>query len=723
MHKFIFVLFIILVTINNQSLAQIVNDPLFTEQEYLDIISIPDAWILQTGSPNVKIGVLSIGGVMAHHEDLSSRVTLKYQGATHNTRSMGTIAAGIAGASTNNSIGIAGINWASPIYSYDIGKYETIEFEFNGTTSFENYPILDAPAIPSRLQDIRNDNVDILIAPFHLLSTQHQPVTLAQFQILPAFSAPTTTHILQTIFNNVTSIFKSDQQLTDYSSTMVALREAYNDGVTIVSPMPEYNGILQGLPSNMNADRIVIAVGSTNSAGDVPYIYSASGKVSSNKHIPDIDMVAPGVNVLSTVNSGIDQYERVTTPVASAGIVGGVASLLKSHNPDLEPDDIREIMRRTADPISNQVYDRFSGFGRLNAQAALEYVHENTISHGVLSNLTATKTHSNQTRTFTRGVWGNLATGVYNVDVYTVTGSIDLSSGEDDVWYRANGTTGWSAANPNYQRPLAMVDVDVDNEVANFTSYIYYINNPINQWYPTHVSNAQIAYTVAGDPLPTIPPPPPAPQTPLLAGTVSSGAPSLSWNASTGATTYWLNRFSTHPQVSTETIITTNTSYIDQLPIDVEVAQEFFGNISYTVQAVNYQNIASLPSNAIVYSQDASGGVGGMSKQLSDSSNENEELQRSLPEQYVVHNSYPNPFNPRTVIGYDLPVDSSVRVIVYDVMGRLVKVLIDSNVSAGNHQVTFDATDLNSGMYLAVFEAYGTDGQRFSSTTSMTLVK
>ncbi|MCH8495230.1 MAG: T9SS type A sorting domain-containing protein [Balneolales bacterium] len=217
--------------------------------------------------------------------------------------------------------------------------------------------------------------------------------------------------------------------------------------------------------------------------------------------------------------------------------------------------------------------------------------------------------------------------------------------------------------------------------------------------------------------------PPPAPQTPLLAGTVSSGAPSLSWNASTGATTYWLNRFSTHPQVSTETIITTNTSYIDQLPIDVEVAQEFFGNISYTVQAVNYQNIASLPSNAIVYSQDASGGVGGMSKQLSDSSNENEELQRSLPEQYVVHNSYPNPFNPRTVIGYDLPVDSSVRVIVYDVMGRLVKVLVDSNVSAGNHQVTFDATDLNSGMYLAVFEAYGTDGQRFSSTTSMTLVK
>jgi len=108
---------------------------------------------------------------------------------------------------------------------------------------------------------------------------------------------------------------------------MLALRSAYIEGATIVSPMPEYDGVLRGLPSNLNPDRISIAVGSTELDGSSPFEFSASGASSSTKFVPEVDIVAPGVDVLTTLNTQSDEYDEVTTTAASSGIVGGVASL------------------------------------------------------------------------------------------------------------------------------------------------------------------------------------------------------------------------------------------------------------------------------------------------------------------------------------------------------------------------------------------------------------
>ncbi|MCA1803507.1 MAG: hypothetical protein LC662_13750 [Rhodothermaceae bacterium] len=54
------------------------------QQVYLQTVNVPQAWAIETGSSGVKIGIISPGGVFGGHEDLSSRVTLKYQGATQN---------------------------------------------------------------------------------------------------------------------------------------------------------------------------------------------------------------------------------------------------------------------------------------------------------------------------------------------------------------------------------------------------------------------------------------------------------------------------------------------------------------------------------------------------------------------------------------------------------------------------------------------------------------
>lgn len=61
--------------------------------------------------------------------------------------------------------------------------------------------------------------------------------------------------------------------------------------------------------------------------------------------------------------------------------------------------------------------------------------------------------------------------------------------------------------------------------------------------------------------------------------------------------------------------------------------------------------------------------------------------------------NYPNPFNPATVVTFSLPAADQIRLEVYDVTGRRVRTLVDGRLSAGQHEVRFDAMNLPSGVY------------------------
>jgi len=78
-----------------------------------------------------------------------------------------------------------------------------------------------------------------------------------------------------------------------------------------------------------------------------------------------------------------------------------------------------------------------------------------------------------------------------------------------------------------------------------------------------------------------------------------------------------------------------------------------------------------------------------------------------LPNQVSLRQNYPNPFNPTTSISYELPTAESVRLEIFDLLGRSVSVLVDERVEAGSHTVRFDASMLSSGMYLYRLAAGG----------------
>ncbi|MDA0672004.1 MAG: T9SS type A sorting domain-containing protein, partial [Bacteroidetes bacterium] len=90
----------------------------------------------------------------------------------------------------------------------------------------------------------------------------------------------------------------------------------------------------------------------------------------------------------------------------------------------------------------------------------------------------------------------------------------------------------------------------------------------------------------------------------------------------------------------------------------------------------------------------------------------------SMPGAFSLRQNYPNPFNPVTQIEFEVPATAEIRLEVFDVLGRQVRVLADGLYGAGAHSVSFDASDLPSGLYM-----YRLTSADYVQTRSMQLVK
>ncbi len=97
-------------------------------------------------------------------------------------------------------------------------------------------------------------------------------------------------------------------------------------------------------------------------------------------------------------------------------------------------------------------------------------------------------------------------------------------------------------------------------------------------------------------------------------------------------------------------------------------------------------------------------------------------IKNSIPKYFVLFQNYPNPFNPVTKIKFQIPsVGTDLRAVsinVYDISGRLVKTILQQNIKPGSYEVSFDGSNLSSGIYI-----YQLNSGIFSDSKKMVLIK
>ncbi len=126
-----------------------------------------------------------------------------------------------------------------------------------------------------------------------------------------------------------------------------------------------------------------------------------------------------------------------------------------------------------------------------------------------------------------------------------------------------------------------------------------------------------------------------------------------------------------------------------------------------------YVNSIILSPNGYKYAATSSG-VFRSNQPLTDVKSKN----HGVLEKFTLYQNFPNPFNPTTAIGYDVPVRAHVTLVVYDILGRRVETLVDAERQPGHYEVTFDASALPSGVYLCMIQV-----ESFSETKKLLYLK
>ena len=94
-----------------------------------------------------------------------------------------------------------------------------------------------------------------------------------------------------------------------------------------------------------------------------------------------------------------------------------------------------------------------------------------------------------------------------------------------------------------------------------------------------------------------------------------------------------------------------------------------------------------------------------------------------MPKQFALYPAYPNPFNPTTTLRYELPEDAIVNITIYDMVGRIIRTLVNDSQTAGYKSIQWNATNdrnepVSTGLYLYTIQA-----GKFTQTEKMVLLK
>ncbi len=313
------------------SIATLANDPYATSgsQSYLDAIGLPAAWATldSTSHSTVKVAVLDSGVFVTHEDiqtnldlttsydayhttDLSAPASLTSNVTSGDVRGHGTNVCGVLAATTNNALGIVGVGTGDDNSVVKLSAIKIADDTTNGgsTASSLIKGLKLAQSAGARVVNISYDGTGTT------------------------------------------------------SSMKTACDDAVAAGITIVCAAGNGSTSTPWYPAAYDS---VISVANLTSTSNW------SVRSSSSNYGSTCDISAPGTGLTSISNTGASAYSTVSGTSFSSPVVAGVAALLYAEYPKLTDAQVKSILYDTATDIYATGYDTDSGWGRVNAAAAL----------------------------------------------------------------------------------------------------------------------------------------------------------------------------------------------------------------------------------------------------------------------------------------------------------------------------------------------------------------
>lgn len=152
------------------------------------------------------------------------------------------------------------------------------------------------------------------------------------------------------------------------------------------------------------------------------------------------------------------------------------------------------------------------------------------------------------------------------------------------------------------------------------------------------------------------------------------------------------------------------------------------GNSPVAVSKINQFYISGLPVDTKFYfaikAFDVSNNESNYSTSASATVVNIENTNSGIPADYALSQNYPNPFNPTTRIRISIPFESNVKLTLYNLLGQEVKQIVNTTKNAGTYEVTFDASNISSGVYYYRLTANSTSGNKqFTNVKKLILLK
>ncbi len=302
------------------------NDPNFSTQWALNNtgtggytadcdIDAPEAWNTYTGSTTVKIAIIDTG-VRLTHQDLSAKVIAGYDFVNGDTdptddNMHGTACASLAAASTNNSLGMAGVDWNARVMPLKV-----LNASGSGTTT----------NIVSAVDWARTNGANVI------------SMSLGGGSYLASFNT--------------------------------AINNAYNAGIPVICAAGNDNSSTISYPAAYTNS---FAVGAMSPCNQRKSPSSCDGETWwGSNYGTGLDLISPGVLLRSATNTSNTAY--ITNMNGTSGatpIVAGVAALVRGRNSALTAQQIYDLLNANADDLSTAGWDSQTGWGRLNAQRAV----------------------------------------------------------------------------------------------------------------------------------------------------------------------------------------------------------------------------------------------------------------------------------------------------------------------------------------------------------------